>query len=132
MVRRGHGQVTEHGHHLAAEHGQLLWRDVFLGEALLHFDCLGAQAQIVRPPVFGETAQVGQVDVREQRCAEPLPLGAGAPRAVEEQVVNQLLDGDIPARLQRAEEPRYPMRTCRSDVLVAHDAESVRREHQVE
>ena len=105
MVGRGDGNIRECGHDLASEHCQLLGRDVFLGQPLLNFYRLGAQAQVVRPPVFGETAQVGQVDVREQRCAKPLAFGAGAPRAVEEQVVDQLLDGDIPARLQRAEEP---------------------------
>lgn len=49
MVRGGHGEVSEHRHHLAPEHGQLLGRDKLLGEALLNVDRLGAQTQVVRP-----------------------------------------------------------------------------------
>ena len=38
-----------------------VYEEVFLGQPLLHLNRLGAQAQIVRPPVVGETAQVGEI-----------------------------------------------------------------------
>lgn len=56
MLGCGNGYIRECGHDLATEHCQLLGRDIFFGEALLNLDGLGAQAQVVRPPVFGESA----------------------------------------------------------------------------
>ena len=49
-----------------------------------------------------------------------------------EQVVDHLLDGDVTARFQRCQEPCHPVGAGWRDVLVAHDAEAVWREHQVE
>ena len=85
MVGRGDGNIRERGHDLATEHLHLLGRDVFLGQPLLHLDRLGAQAQIVRPPMFSETAQVGEVDVRENLSksnAIELALMAKAPPSI--------------------------------------------------
>ena len=80
--------------------------------------------------MVGEAAQVCQVDVREQRCGEPLAYGALPPFLNAEQVAYQLLYGIVAARFERGNQPCHPVTAGRCHVLIAHDAEAVGREHQ--
>ena len=89
-------KVPRHGEHLVTEHGELFRRHIFLGDTLLNVDGFGAQAQIVRPPMVGVTAKVGEVDKGEQRGGEPSANGGVVPFRDAEQVRHQLLNAVVP------------------------------------
>lgn len=96
-------ELEVHAEHLVAEHGELFGRHIVIGDFRFYGNRIRAQAQVVRPPMFGEAAEVGEVDIGKQRGGEPMSRGAVVPFRLTEQVRNQLLNGIVAAGFERGD-----------------------------